>query len=127
MLRDCVVTADAATPEPSVRIARAAAAITARGAVACGVCCVFPCALPAAILAVSGGFLAWFGSLMPWVTAVAFIAVAVGWFWVVAQSIHMRRRPAFSTLLTMSAATVLLVAALAWSHLEKLIFALLPR
>jgi hypothetical protein len=127
MLRDCVVTADAATPEPSVRIARAAAAITATGAVACGVCCVLPFALPAAILAVSGGFLAWFGSLMPWVTAVAFIAVAVGWFWVVAQSIHIRRRPAFSTLLTMSAATVLLVAAFAWPHLEKLIFALLPR
>ena len=34
-------------------------------------------ALPAAMLAMSGGFLAWFGRLMG-VTAIAFFAVAVG-------------------------------------------------
>jgi hypothetical protein len=127
LLRACVVTADAATPETGVRVARAAAAITATGAVACGVCCVLPFALPAAVLAVSGGFLAWFGQLMPWMTAVAFIAVAAGWLWVTVQTVRSRRRLAASTLLTMSAATLLLVAALSWPHLERLIFALLHR
>jgi hypothetical protein len=38
---------------------------------------VLPFALPAAMLAMSGGFLAWFGRLMG-VTAIAFFAVAVG-------------------------------------------------
>jgi Flp pilus assembly protein TadB len=80
---------------------------------------VLPFALPAAILAVSGGFLAWFGRLMPWVTAVAFIAVAVGWLWVMVQTVRSRRRPALSTLLTMSAATLLLVAALSCGHTLK--------
>lgn len=119
--------ADAATPEPGVRFARAAAAITATGAVACGVCCVLPFALPAAILAVSGGFLAWFGRLMPWMTTVASAAVAVGWLWVIVQTLRARRRPALSTMLTMSVATLMLLAALAWPHVERLLFALLQR
>jgi hypothetical protein len=119
------VTADAATPAPGIKLARATAAITATGAVACGVCCVLPFALPAAMLAVSGGLLAWLGRLMPWMTAVAFAAVAVGWIWVIVQTRRARGRPALLTLLTMSGATLMLMAALGWPHVERVIFALL--
>jgi len=41
---------------------------------------VLPFTLPAAILAISGGFLAWFGSLLPWIRAMAVGAVFGGWF-----------------------------------------------
>lgn len=119
------MTADAATRAPGIKLARATAAITATGAVACGVCCVLPFALPAAMLAVSGGLLAWLGRLMPWVTAVAFATVAVGWIWVIVQTRRARGRPALSTLLTMSGATLMLMAALGWPHVERVIFALL--
>lgn len=121
------MSANAATPGPAIKVAGATAAITATAAVACGVCCVLPFALPAAVLAVSGGFLAWFGRLMPWITGVAAATVAVGSLWVIAQSFRARRRPAFSTLLTMGAAGILLVMALAWPHLEWLVVALLRR
>jgi hypothetical protein len=53
---------DGRSDAPGTKIAGAAAAT---GALACGVCCVLPFALPAAILALSGGFFAWFGSLKP--------------------------------------------------------------
>lgn len=86
-----------------------------------------PFALPGAVLAVSGGVLAWLGRLMPWMTAVAFTAVAVGWLWVIAQGLRARLRPASSTLLTMGVATLLLVMALAWPNLERLMVVLLRR
>lgn len=121
------MTTGAAAPATAIKMARATAALTATGAVACGVCCVLPFALPGAVLAVSGGVLAWLGRLMPWMTAVAFTAVAVGWLWVIAQTLRTRRRPASSTLLTMGLATLLLVMALAWPHLEGLLVALLRR
>jgi hypothetical protein len=41
----------------------APAAIAAISALACGVCCVLPLALPATALAVTGGVLGWFASL----------------------------------------------------------------
>jgi hypothetical protein len=127
LLRARAVTAEAATPEAGTKIAGAAATIAATGALACGVCCVLPFALPAAILALSGGVFAWFGRLTPWVTAIAFVAVAAGWLWVGRQTFRTRRRPARSTLLTMTAATVLLAAALAWPHFEGSILALVRR
>jgi hypothetical protein len=112
-------------PEPGIRLVRSTAAVAAAGAVACGVCCVLPFALPAAILAISGGALAWFGSLLPWVRAVAGVAVIVGWLWVGWQTRRTQLRPARSTWLTMSAATVCLLVALAWPLIERPIIALL--
>jgi membrane protein DedA with SNARE-associated domain len=76
------MSAEAKTPEPETKIARATAAVAATGALACGVCCVLPFAPPAAALAISGGILAWFGSLRPWTTVAAVVAVAgagCGW------------------------------------------------
>jgi hypothetical protein len=121
------VTAEAIAPDSGTKVARTAAAITATGALACGVCCVLPFALPAAILAVSGGVLAWFGSLMPWSTAAAVVAVVVGWLWVAVQTVRTRRSPATSTLLMMGFATAMLSAALAWPRLEGVIFTLARR
>jgi hypothetical protein len=119
------VTVEAIATDPGTKVARCAAAIAATGALACGVCCVLPFALPAAVLAVSGGVLAWFGSLMPWATAAAVVVVVAGWSWIAVQSVRVRRLPAASTLLMMGFATALLLAALAWPRLEGLIFALL--
>jgi hypothetical protein len=119
------MTADALTPDPGTKIVRTTAAVAAAGAVACGVCCVLPFALPAAILAFTGGFLAWFGSLMPWLRAAAVVAVAGGWFWVAFQTNRTGKRPARATWLMMSAATVLMLAALAWPLIEKPIIGLM--
>jgi uncharacterized membrane protein YozB (DUF420 family) len=108
-----------ATPAPGAKIVRGTAAITAAGAVACGICCVLPFALPPALLAASGGVLVWFASLKPLVTASAFIAVVAGWLWVAQQTRRTGRRPAHATIVTMSMSTILMLAALAWPMLEK--------
>jgi hypothetical protein len=73
------------------------------------------------------GALAWFAGLMPWLTAIAMLAVACGWLWVTLLTVRARRRPAVSTLLTMGASTVLLTAALAWPLLEGPIMGLIRR
>ena len=108
-----------------MKIAGAAAALAATGALACGACCVMLFALPAAMLAVSGGVLGWFGSMEPLMTLVALAAVVVAWAWVALHTIRTRRRPTRSTLLTMGAASILLTAALAWPLFERPLFVLL--
>lgn len=105
----------------SGRAAGAAAAVLATGALACGVCCVLPFALPAAALAASGGALAWLGGIYPWATFAAAIAVVVAWIWIVAQSLRRRMRPARSTLIVMAIATTALAAAVAWPQLEGVV------
>lgn len=104
-----------------------AAAVAATAALACGACCVLPFALPAAVLALSGGALAWFAGLSPWITAAAVVAVLGGWVWIGLQARSTRRRPAPSTLATMGVATALLAAALAWPHLEGAVLGVLRR
>lgn len=113
--------------QPANRVVGATAAIAATSALACGVCCILPFALPAAMLAMSGGVLAWFASIMPWATGIAIIAVAGGWAWVGAQTVRTRRRPALATLLIMAAATAMLAASLAWPHFEGAVIGLLRR
>jgi hypothetical protein len=100
------------------RVAGATAAVVATGALACGVCCVLPFALPAAVLALSGGVLAWFSGLYHWMTLVAVAAVIGSWGWIGWQSLRTRKRPARSTLVTMILATSVLAVALAWPQLE---------
>ncbi len=109
----------------SGRAAGAAAAVLATGALACGACCVLPFALPAALLAASGGALAWLGGLYPWATGAAALAVAAAWAWVGAQSLRNRKRPARSTMIVMAFATAASLAAVAWPRLEGLIITLL--
>lgn len=100
------------------RVAGATAVVVAGGALACGVCCVLPFALPAAALALSGGALAWFGAPYSWMTALAIVAVIASWAWIGWSSLRTRRRLARSTWVTMIGATLVLAAALAWPHLE---------
>ena len=107
------------------RVVGGVAALAATAALACGACCVLPFALPAAVLALTGGVLAWFASVNVWVTAIAAVAVVGGWVWVVLQSRSTKRRLAESTLITMALATVLPGAAFAWPILEPLILSLL--
>jgi len=62
------------------RIASTAATTTAIGAIACGVCCVLPFALPAVALAGTGGVIAWLGQAF-WgalYTAGTLVTIGVG-------------------------------------------------
>jgi hypothetical protein len=58
------------------RVVRASATVVAVGALSCAACCVLPFALPAAILTMTGGALAWLGRLVPIATAMAALIVA---------------------------------------------------
>lgn len=117
------MTSTANASEPGTKMA-GGAAVLAAGAVACGACCVLPFALPAAMLAVTGGVLAWFGSMKPVMTLVALVAVVIAWAWVALQTVRIRR-PARSTLSMMGAGTVLQAAAVVWPLFEWPLFALL--
>lgn len=101
-----------------------AAGTAAVAALACGVCCVLPFALPAVALATVGGVLAAFARVYWWalgVAVVAVVAVAAAWLWVAWQSARTRRRPARATLRAMVIATLLLAAAVSWSGVEPLV------
>ena len=108
------------TPAPDVtnRVIGTTAVVAATGALACGICCVLPFALPAAVVALTGGAMAWWGSMMPLVRDFAAVAVALGWLWVGQQSYRTNRRPAVSTVVVMVFATAMLAGALAWPHFE---------
>ncbi|HUI98551.1 MAG TPA: hypothetical protein VLX44_22565 [Xanthobacteraceae bacterium] len=111
----------AAACTPADRVVGASAALAATGALACGVCCVLPFALPAALLAVSGGVIGWFARATPWAMGLALVAVLAGWTWVAVESARSRRRPARSTLLTLGLATAVFAAAIMWWHFERAI------
>ena len=103
------------------RAACGAALTIAAGAVACGVCCVLPFALPAVALASAGGIIAWFGGVQFWATVLASTIVAAAWTWIVVQSVSRKAKPARSTLYMMGIATAVLLLALLWSRIEPLI------
>lgn len=107
------------------RIVGASAAVASAGALVCGICCVLPFALPAAVLAMTGGVVSWFAKATPWAMRIALVAVLAGWAWVVVQSIRTKRQPARSTLLTVGLATTVFVAAAIWLHFERDIIHLL--
>lgn len=96
----------------------AVAATAAGGALLCAVCCVAPFAMPAAVLAVAGAALAWLAAAHVWVSAIALSAVASAWLWVGIQSRRGSPRPASSTLVVLTAATLALTLALSWPTFE---------
>jgi hypothetical protein len=104
---------------PGSKAAGVTAATLSTGAVACGVCCVLPFALPATVLAGVGPLLAWFVTMHLWVTILALLSVVGAWSWIGWQTRRTRRKPAKSTLFMMGAATVLLTVAVLWPLLEK--------
>ena len=121
----CACAASASTEKPASRepAGSKAAGVTAMtlatGAVACGVCCVLPFALPAAVLASTGALLAWFVKLHLWVAILAILSVGGAWAWIAWQTRRTRRKPALSTLFMMGTATMLLTVAVLWPLLEK--------
>ena len=109
------------------RTARVVALTSAGGAVACGICCVLPFALPAVVLAGTGSALAWIASGHTWMTTVALGATATGWLWVWRQTATRQKKPAPSTLYSMTIATALALVALIWPRVEPLIIEALKR
>jgi hypothetical protein len=100
------------------RAAGIAAVTLATGAVACGVCCVLPLALPAVVLAGTGTTLAWLAAAHAWITPVAILIVASAWGWIGWQAVRTPRKLAPSTLYLMAAATTLAGIALSWPLIE---------
>lgn len=109
----------ASTEPPGSKAAGVTAMTLTTGAVACGVCCVLPFALPATIVASTGALLAWFVKLHLWVTILALLSVVGAWGWITWQSRRIRRKPALSTLVMMGTATALLTVSMLWPLLEK--------
>ena len=112
------------TPSPE-GAASAAAATVAVGAVACGVCCVLPFALPAVMLASSGGVLAVFAQAFWGALYLATILVGGAWLWVFADTRRTGKRPNRSTLIMMAVATAALGAAAVWPTIEPHLIAML--
>ena len=115
-------------PLPLVRpmagqIASAAAVTAAVGAVACGVCCVLPFALPAVLLASTGGVLAVFASSFWWTlyVATALVAFAGGWVVLDARTTHRRTSPRTLAWLFLASAAVGVAAA--WPRFEPRVIA----
>jgi hypothetical protein len=116
------------TERPDSRGGRTAGmAATSAGvaALACGVCCVLPFALPAATLSTLGGLVAVAAHAYWWALGVAAVAVAAGWVSVAWQRVRTGRRPARATVVAMSAATLVLGVAASWSLVETRIAAAL--
>jgi hypothetical protein len=104
---------------PGAKAAGVTAMTLSTGAVACGVCCVLPFALPATILASTGSLLALLVKMHLWVTILAILSVVGAWGWIAWQTRRTRRKPALSTLFMMGASTMLLAVAVLWPLLEK--------
>ena len=103
----------------------ATAAAVATVALACGVCCVVPLAIPAIGLGGFGAALAWFGAAHAAITMVATALVLFGWVWVLRDATRRTVRPSASTLWLMGVATLALAAAIAWPWLEPAVASVL--
>ncbi|TAN02490.1 MAG: hypothetical protein EPN36_16820 [Rhodanobacteraceae bacterium] len=109
-------------------MATSAAGVAAAGALACAACCVLPFALPAAVLAIAGGALAWFAGIREEAIVAAIALVVTGWAWVVWRSLRTSKRPAAATMLVMFAASAMLALAYSWPAIEPVALTLLtPR
>lgn len=103
----------------------ATAAAMATVALACGVCCVVPIALPGVALGGFGAVLAWLGGADAAVTTIAAVLVLLGWIWVYRDATRRKARPAAPTLWLMGVASMVLAAAMAWPRLEPAVTTLL--
>ena len=110
---------------PGSKAASVTAMTLSTGAVACGVCCVLPFALPATIVASAGAAMAWLVKLHLWATLLAIVSVVGAWGWIAWQRRRTRRKPAMSTLVMMGTASLLLTIAVLWPLLEKPIIRML--
>jgi hypothetical protein len=115
----------ASEKQPGTKAARLTAVVLATGAVGCGACCVLPFALPAVVLASTGGILAWFADMHVWITGLAIVAVIGAWGWIAWQTRRTRCKPAASTVNEMTAATALAAIAVLWPLIEGQLVSLL--
>ena len=104
------------------RLPSVAASTAAVAAVACGVCCVVPLALPAVATTAAGSLIAAFAHGYRWALRASLVLTAAGWAWVAWRGLRTRRRPARSTVRAMSMATLLTAVALSWPLLEPLLY-----
>jgi hypothetical protein len=86
---------------------------------------VLPFALPAVVLASSGGVLAVFAQAFWGALYLATVMVAGAWLWVLADTRRTGTRPARSTLTTMAVATAALGGAALWPTIEPNLIAVL--
>lgn len=88
-------------------------------AIACGVCCLLPFALPAVAATSAGAFVAAFGATYWWAVRIAVGLGALGWGWVAWQSIRTGKRAHAGTVRGMVIATLVLAFALSWPFVER--------
>ena len=100
------------------KAAGSVAIVSAAGAAVACAACVIPFALPAVLLAGTGGVLAWLNDAHTWITGIAIAVLAFAWIWVWRQSAGLCMRPATSTLMMMGIATFFVALALLWPEIE---------
>ena len=101
------------------RVPGAAATSAAVVALACGVCCVVPFALPAVALTATGGVLAAFAGGYRWMLVLAIALAAAGWAWLGYQTARSRGRPSAASLRGALVTSALVGVALSWPMLER--------
>lgn len=107
--------------------ASVAALTIATGAVACGVCCVLPFALPAIALAGAGSMLVWFANAHWWVTALSAVIVGGAWIALGVRLSQARAGPSRATVAMMALATAGLALAAIWPRIEPHVIRALTR
>jgi hypothetical protein len=85
---------------------------------------VLPFALPAVVLATTGGILAVFAQAFWGALYLATAMVAAAWLWVIVDTRRTRKRPARATLRMMGVATAALAAAAVWPTIEPRVIAI---
>lgn len=94
-------------------------------AVACGVCCVLPIAVPALALSSLGGTVAIVSRGYRWAMWFALGAIVIAWTWAGIQRVRTGRRIHPVTRRGMLAATLIVAAAYAWLTVERVIVAVI--
>lgn len=103
----------------AVRLPGTAAGSAAAVALACGVCCVVPLAIPAIALTSVGGALAVFAGAYRWMTFAAVALTLAGWLYVAVQGVRTGRRPSRATWRSMVVATLFVGLAMSWPTIER--------
>ena len=103
------------------RTACSVAVVSTGAAVACGLCCVLPFAIPAVTVAGLGGVLAWFARAQGSMTLLAAAMVGGAWVSVWVQSRRAQASPSRLTWYAMGLATAMLGLAWVWPRIEPAI------